>query len=60
MATTRKPKAAEPETEATVEVHVTPGLLVYFDGQQRDGTLTDVPEALARDWAARGWIEVVE
>jgi hypothetical protein len=60
MAATRKPKAAELEAEATVTVTVTPGLLVFHDGEQRGGELTGVPEAVARDWAARGWVEVAE
>jgi len=62
MATTRKPaaKQPEPEPEATVTVTVTPPHLVFHNGEQRDGNLTGVPEAVARDWAARGWVELAE
>jgi hypothetical protein len=60
MATARRPAAAKTEPEATVTVHVTPGLVVFHDGQQRGGTLTGVPETVARDWAARGWVELVD
>jgi len=43
-----------------VTVAVVPGYLVFHDGKQTDGTLTGVPEATARDWAARGWVTLVE
>jgi hypothetical protein len=56
MATTRKP-ATKPEPEETVTVHVTPGYLVYHDGEQRGGTLR-VPADVAAQWVARGWATV--
>jgi hypothetical protein len=55
MATTRKP-AAKPEPEL-VTVTVTPGFLLFVDGEQRSGTLK-VTEAQAREWAERGWATV--
>jgi hypothetical protein len=59
MATARARKQPEPD-EATVTVTVVPPHLVFHDGEQRDGKLTGVPEAVARDWAARGWVELAE
>jgi hypothetical protein len=62
MSTARKPaKTAAPEAaEKTVTVDVTPGYLVYFDGQQVGGTLTDVPVDLAQTWQRHGWATLAE
>ena len=52
MTTKRAPKpkaAAEPETP-TVTVQVVEPFAVYFDGQQRAGTLHDVPADTAAHW----------
>jgi hypothetical protein len=43
----------------TVTVRVTDGYAVYFDGEQRGGTLTDVPTDLAYTWERHGWANVV-
>lgn len=61
MATTRKHKTAEAEEPevVTVEVRVTPGLLVFHDGEQRGGVL-QVPADVAQDWVSRGWVTAVE
>jgi hypothetical protein len=45
------------QAEETVTVHVTPGYLVYHDGEQRGGTLR-VPADVAAQWVARGWATV--
>jgi hypothetical protein len=47
----------ETPAEDTVTVHVRPGYLVYFDGEQRGGTLR-VPADVAAQWVARGWATV--
>ena len=58
MAGTRK--AAPKTAEETVTVTVRDGYLVYFDGEQRGGTLTGVPAELARTWQRHGWVKVAE
>jgi hypothetical protein len=66
MTTPRKPAARKAaaakatQAEATVTVHVTPGYLVYFDGEQRGGTVTDVPVGLAQTWQRHGWARLAE
>lgn len=63
MTATRKPAktsavkapAKTAPAEETVTVDVTPGYLVYHDGEQRGGTLTDVPADLAQTWQRHGW-----
>lgn len=46
------PLAAPPDR---VEVDVAPDTLVYWDGEQRGGTLNAVPYQLAAQWLRRGW-----
>jgi len=64
MTTTRKtaaPKAtATPKAEETVTVDVRDGYLVYFDGEQRGGTLTDVPVGIAQTWQRHGWVTLAD
>ncbi len=38
-----------------VELH-----LVCFDGEQRGGTLTNVPAEVAECWERHGWVTVVD
>jgi hypothetical protein len=33
--------------------------LVFHDGEQRSGTLTDVPADTAEYWERHGWVSVV-
>ena len=56
MAATRK--TSTPPAPDTVTVTVTPGVLVYLDDEQRDGTITDVPTAIAAIWERQGWANI--
>jgi hypothetical protein len=59
----RKTTAAKAEASPAKEtetVHVKDGYLVYFDGEQRGGTLTDVPADLAQTWRRHGWATPAE
>ncbi len=60
MTTPRKTAAKETPAKDTVTVHVTPGYLVYHDGEQRGGTLTNVDAGLAQTWVRHGWATVVD
>jgi hypothetical protein len=59
------PRAGTPAdtTPATtpefVSVEVRAPHAVYFDGEQRTGTLHDVPYTLAQHWERHGWADVV-
>ncbi|MCZ0732212.1 hypothetical protein [Mycolicibacterium iranicum] len=44
----------------TVTVEVTEPHAVFWQGEQRSGTLTDVPVELADHWTRRGWVARVE
>jgi hypothetical protein len=55
--TTRKGRAPKPSTD-TVTVTVVEPHLVYHDGEQRSGTLTDVPTDTAEYWVKHGWITI--
>jgi hypothetical protein len=48
---------ADADTLCTVDV--TPGRLVYWDGQQRGGTLRDVPKHIAMQWLQARYASVV-
>ncbi|MCX6468093.1 MAG: hypothetical protein NTW76_02095 [Corynebacteriales bacterium] len=45
-------KAPHPDT---VNADITPGVLVYHRGEHRDGTVADVPWALAETWLRQRW-----
>jgi hypothetical protein len=53
---TAKPEP-KPKSEDTVTVEVTPGVLVFHDGEQRGGTL-QAPKDDAEMWAGRGWVQI--
>ncbi len=59
MTTRKRPQskraAAEPVTVTVVEPH-----LVFHDGEQRGGTLTDVPADTAEYWERHGWVTLVD
>ena len=69
MAATRKPrktatprkaaKAADttPQTD-TVTVKVRAPHAVYWDGEQRSGTLRGVDQHTAEDWVRNGWADI--
>ena len=56
--TTRKRTPAT--TSGTVTVTVVEPHLVYHDGEQRSGTLTNVPADTAEHWQRHGWVTVVD
>ncbi len=49
-----KPKTAQTDNSA-VTVDVVPPHAVYHDGDQRTGTLHDVPAAIAEQWIRHGF-----
>lgn len=56
MTTSKRTSRAElPPDPTTVTVTVKPPFAVYFDGDQRTGTITHVPPELAEHWASKGW-----
>jgi hypothetical protein len=55
--TTRKPRTAKPSSEL-VTVKVVEPHLVYFNDEQRDGTLTGVPVDVAQYWQRHGWCTI--
>ena len=55
---TAAPKEAP--AEETMTVNVRDGYLVYHDGEQRGGTLTDVDAGLAQTWQRHGWATLAE
>jgi hypothetical protein len=55
--TTRKGRTPKPSSD-TVTVTVTEPHLVFHDGEQRSGVLTDVPADTAAHWAKHGWVTV--
>jgi hypothetical protein len=57
MTTTRKRRAPQPSTD-NVTVTVVEPHLVYHDGEQRSGTLTDVSADTAEHWANHGWVTI--
>lgn len=52
-----KPAAAQADTSDSelVSVDTVPPHAVYFDGEQRTGTLHNVPAASAAQWIRHGW-----
>ena len=50
------PAARKNAAPDTVTVHVNPGTLVFWEGQQQGGTIDGVPAAVAEAWARHGWI----
>lgn len=57
MPTRRTAKTVDPE-KVTIEV-VAPHA-VYWDGEQRGGTLTDVDREVAQHWVKHGWATITE
>ena len=57
---TRKPKAKADNSSASATVEVVAPHAVYLDGEQRTGTLTDVPAATAKHWQRHGWVTVAD
>ncbi len=55
----RRPAAKAADT-TTVTVHVVEPHAVYWDGQQRGGTFTDVDRQAAEHWAKHGWVTISE
>jgi hypothetical protein len=55
--TARKRTAPTTATD-TVTVTVVDPHLVYHDGEQRNGTLDDVPTETAEHWAKHGWVTI--
>jgi hypothetical protein len=57
---TRK-RAADPtpDDHTLCDVDVTPGRAVYWDGEQREGTLRGVPKHIATDWLKAGHANAV-
>jgi hypothetical protein len=55
--TTRKSRAAKPSSD-TVTVTVVEPFLVYHDGEQRSGTLTNVAADVAEHWAKHLWVTI--
>ena len=57
--TSRKPAAKPAQADTSeadlVSVDVVAARLVYFDGEQRSGTLTGVPADVAAQWIRHGW-----
>ena len=52
---TRKPKTEPtPDDHLLCEVDVTRGRAIFWDGEQREGRLHDVPKSLALQWLAAG------
>ena len=56
--TTRSAKRTPRPSSDTVTVTVTEPHLVFFDGEQRGGTLTGVPADTAAHWERHGWVTV--
>ncbi|MDW5612076.1 hypothetical protein [Mycolicibacterium sp. D5.8-2] len=50
--------AAKPADTDTVTVTVTAPHLVYWDGDQRGGTITGIPTDTAQHWAKHGWATI--
>ena len=48
-----KSTTAEYVTVTVVELH-----LVYHDGEQRSGVMTDVPADTAEHWVKHGWVTI--
>lgn len=42
-----------------VNVDIAPPHAVYYDGEQRTGTITDVPYPLALTWLRHGWASIL-
>jgi hypothetical protein len=42
------------------DVDITPGIVVFWDHDQRSGTLHDVPMYLAMHWQKHGWATIVD
>jgi hypothetical protein len=59
MTTTRKRRAPKVSSD-TVTVTVVEPHLVYFDGEQRSGVLTDVPADTAAHWEHHGWATITD
>jgi hypothetical protein len=57
--TTKRAQRTTPNP-GTVTVHVVDPHLVYHDGEQRSGTLHDVPAETAEHWQRHGWVTVVD
>jgi hypothetical protein len=55
--TTRKGRAPKPSSD-TVTVTVVEPHLVFHDGEQRSGTLTNVAADTAEYWARHGWVTI--
>ncbi|WP_431840285.1 hypothetical protein [Gordonia hongkongensis] len=51
-------KRTQTRSPDTVTVVVTEPYAVYHRGEQRTGTLTDVPADLAAHWQHRGWVTI--
>lgn len=50
----RKQKAPKPDT-APVSVEIATPFAVYWDGEQRTGSIDNVPLDTALEWLRRGW-----
>jgi hypothetical protein len=68
MATARKPRKAAPRKTAdatpedhtadTVTVKVRNRCAVYWNGEQRSGTIRGVDKPTAARWAQNGWVQI--
>ncbi|MDT5096406.1 MAG: hypothetical protein QOC76_143 [Mycobacterium sp.] len=59
MTTRSKRTQSKRATGDSVTVTVVEPHLVFHDGEQRSGTLTDVPADTAEYWERHGWVSVV-
>jgi hypothetical protein len=57
--TTRK-RATRAHDTTTVTIKVVEPHLVYFDGEQRSGTLTGVPADVAEYWQRHCWVTLID
>ncbi len=55
---TTKQRRTQVSDGTTVTVTVVPPFLVFFNDEQRGGTLTGVPTDTAEQWARHGWVTI--
>jgi hypothetical protein len=60
MTTTTRKRTPRTTDTSPVTVKVVEPHLVYHNGEQRSGTLTDVPTDTAEYWGRHGWITLAD
>jgi hypothetical protein len=60
MTTTTRRRTPRTTDTSPVTVKVVEPHLVYHNGEQRGGTLTDVPADVAEHWERHGWVTTVQ